>query len=168
MKKCAILLSVIIPLLNACSDPVGVGGSAPEVKALDQDGNMVSLGDAYREGMVLVFFYPRANTRGCTAQACSLRDAYEVLTEKGVTVIGVSSDPPERQKAFRDEHALPFTLLADTGGEVSGAFGVPRRAGFTARQAFLVKQGKVVWRDLSASTTEQANDVLRAIEELGE
>ncbi len=139
---------------------------APEVEAVDQDGNRVSLGELYQERTLLVFFYPRANTSGCTAQACSLRDAYEALTDKGVRVVGVSSDSPERQKAFKEEHSLPFTLLADPEGTVSRAFGVPRRAGFTARQAFLVRDGKIVWRDLSASTSEQADDVLKALDEL--
>jgi len=156
----------LLSLTGACSEPVEVGVKAPEVSALDQNGARVNLADAYREGAVLVFFYPRANTPGCTAQACSLRDAYEALTQKGVRVFGVSTDSVERQKAFQKEHNLPFTLLADTEGEVCKAFGVPRRATFAARQAFLVKDGRIVWRDLKASTADQAKDVLKALEGL--
>lgn len=167
MKKFAVLLFALIPFTTACSKPIEIGVKAPEVEAVDQDGKTVSLGAAYKEATVLVFFYPRANTPGCTAQACSLRDSFEVLTEKGVRVFGVSADSVERQKAFKDEHNLPFTLLADTEGKVSKGFGVPVRAGFAARQAFLVKDGKIVWRDLSASTAKQAQDVLKALEELG-
>lgn len=167
MKKFVALLFALFPFTSACSDPIEVGVKAPEVEAVDQDGKKVSLGDAYKEGTVLVFFYPRANTPGCTAQACSLRDSFEVLTDRGVRVFGVSADGVDRQKAFKEEHNLPFTLLADTEGKVSKGFGVPVRAGFAARQAFLVKDGKIVWRDTSASTAEQAQDVLKALEELG-
>ncbi len=160
----AALLFALIPLTAACSDPIEVGAKAPDVTVPDHDGREVSLGEAYKEGTVLVFFYPRANTPGCTAQACSLRDAYEPLTEKGVRIFGVSTDSVERQRAFRDEHELPFTLLADEDGKVCEAFGVPRRANFAARQAFLVADGRIVWRDLSASTADQAKDVLAALE----
>jgi len=166
MKKIAALLFALFPFATACSDPIEVGVKAPEVEAVNQDGERVSLGDAYKNGTVLVFFYPRANTPGCTAQACSLRDAFEVLTDQGVRVFGVSADTIERQKAFKEEHNLPYTLLADRDGTVSKGFGVPVRAGFAARQAFLVKDGNIVWRDLNASTTEQAKDVLKALEEL--
>lgn len=167
MKKLLATLFALIPFSAACSNPLEVGAKAPEVEAVDQDGKTVSLADAYKEGLVLVFFYPRANTPGCTAQACSLRDAYEPLTEKGVRIFGVSTDSAERQKAFKEEQKLPFTLLADTEGKVCDGFGVPRRASFAARQAFLVKDGKIVWRDLRASTGRQAEDVLKALEELG-
>ena len=166
MKKLTALLFAVIPFAVACSEPIEVGVNAPDVEALDQDGTSVSLAAAYKKGSVLVFFYPRANTPGCTAQACSLRDAYEPLTERGVRIFGVSTDSVERQKAFREEHYLPFTLLADVDGKVCEAFGVPRRASFAARQAFLVKDGKIVWRDLSASTDDQARDVLKALDEL--
>ena len=156
----------MVPLIAACSEPIEVGVAAPQVSALDHTGATVALGDAYKEGTVLVFFFPRANTPGCTAQACSLRDEYEALTEKGVKIFGVSTDSVERQRAFREEHNLPFTLLADVDGKVCEAFGVPRRATFAARQAFLIRDGKVVWRDLSASTAQQAADVKQALEAL--
>lgn len=160
------MLLFLCSLTVACSDPIEVGAKAPAVSALDQDGKTANLADAYKEGAVLVFFYPKANTPGCTAQACSLRDAYETLTEKGVRIFGVSTDGVEKQKAFQKEHKLPFTLLADTEGKVCEGFGVPRRATFAARQAFLVKDGNIVWRDLSASTADQAKDVLKALEGL--
>ena len=166
MKSWMPLMLALLTLTAACSEPVAVGAKAPDASALDQDGNTVKLADVYAKGTVLVFFYPRANTPGCTAQACSLRDAFETLTEKGVHVIGVSTDNVERQKEFQKEHKLPFTLLADTEGEVCKAFGVPTRASFAARQAFLIKDGNIVWRDLSASTAEQAKDVLEAIKGL--
>jgi peroxiredoxin Q/BCP len=124
----------------------------------------VKLAESAAKGYVLVYFYPKADTPGCTKQACSLRDAYETITGKGVKVFGVSLDSVEAQKAFADKYKLPFTLLADKQGKVADAFGVPHLAGFAKRQAFLFLDGKLVWRDLAAATDQQAADVLKVIE----
>jgi peroxiredoxin Q/BCP len=113
---------------------------------------------------VVVYFYPKADTPGCTKQACSLRDAFATLTEKGVTVYGVSHDGVAAQKDFHKKYKLPFDLLADEKKELSKAFGVPsNQLGMASRQAFLIKDGKIVWRDLKASTDKQADDVLAAL-----
>jgi peroxiredoxin Q/BCP len=143
-----------------------VGAAAPAIEALDQDGNVVKFADVYAKGWTLVYFYPKADTPGCTKQACSLRDAYAKLTERGVQVLGVSTDDPQDQKAFQQKYRLPFTLIADTDKKVLDAFGVPHKLGFANREAFLVRDGKIVWRDLTASTEQQAADVLAAIESL--
>jgi peroxiredoxin Q/BCP len=144
-----------------------VGTAAPALTALDQDGKKVVFEDFYKRGFTLVYFYPKADTPGCTKQACSLRDAYAKLADAGVQVIGVSSDDSADQKKFQEKYKLPFTLVADTDKKVMDAFGVPHTLGFASRQAFLVQNGKIVWRDLTASTAEQAADVLAAIQELG-
>jgi len=91
---------------------------------------------------VLVYFYPKADTPGCTAQACSLRDAYTDLLQEGVTVIGVSHDSPAAQKNSRKSTISRFSLIADTDGAVAKAFQVPTVVGFTKRQAFLIRDGK--------------------------
>lgn len=135
----------------------------PAASQVNQDGNLLDLARTGASGWLLVYFYPKADTPGCTKQACSLRDAFADLTAKGVKVIGVSNDSPKAQKAFRDKYGLPFDLLADESGVVTKAFGVPTTLGFTKRQAFLFKDGKLVWRDLSASTGQQAADVLKVI-----
>lgn len=141
-----------------------VGSPAPQVQGVDQDGKIVDLGAVAQTGYTLVYFYPKADTPGCTAQACSLRDHFEVLSKKGVKVFGVSTDSPEEQAKFKAKHRLPFTLIADEKKEVIKAFGVSTLMGFASRQAFLMKDGKVVWLDRSASTREQANDVLKVLE----
>lgn len=143
-----------------------IGDPVPAVSALDQDGRPVDLAGACEEGYALVYFYPKADTPGCTKQACSLRDSFALLTERGVEVFGVSHDSVAAQKAFQEKYRLPFTLLADTEQAVSGAFGVPSRGEYAARQAFLFENGKLVWRDLEASTDEQAADVLAALDGL--
>ena len=147
----------------AAAEPLKVGDAAPDAKSVDQNGNPVSLASLYGPGWTLVYFYPKADTPGCTAEACSLRDAFADLGKKGVTVIGVSADTPAEQKAFQEKYHLPFTLIADHDKQVIRAFGVPTTMGFASRQSFLVKDGKIVWRYLHASTTQQAADILKAV-----
>jgi peroxiredoxin Q/BCP len=142
------------------SGPLVVGDALPAVSQRNQDGRVVDLAERGAKGWLLVYFYPKADTPGCTRQACSLRDAYTDLSGSGVGIFGVSRDSAKSQSAFRKKHGLPFDLLADEGGEVSRAFGVPGVLGFNKRQAFLFKDGVLVWRDLSASTDQQAGDVL--------
>jgi peroxiredoxin Q/BCP len=144
---------------------VNVGDAAPDAASRDQDGKPVRLAELYGDGFALVYFYPKANTPGCTAQACSLRDGIAELLDRGVRVIGVSSDSPAAQKRFAEKFRLPFTLLADEDHAVANAFGVQLLLGMPHRQAFLIKAGRVVWRDLSASTSEQAQDVLRVLDD---
>lgn len=151
----------LAPSLRA--DPLDVGDDAPKVKTVDQDGNPVDLGKELAKGMTLVYFYPKADTPGCTKQACNLRDAFEDVTKAGIRVFGVSADTTEDQKKFAVKFHLPFTLLADHKGEVIRAFGVPTsHRGFASRQSFLVKDGKIIWRDLKATPTTQAEDAIAA------
>ena len=144
-----------------------VGDAAPDVASRDEEGRVVRLADFYADGFTLVYFYPKADTPGCTAQACSLRDGFAELQERGVRVIGVSTDVPAAQLRFKEKYRLPFRLLADQDRVVATAFGVRLLLGMTRRQAFLIKEGRIVWRDLHASTREQARDVLRVVQEMG-
>ena len=100
-----------------------VGDAAPEFSAKDQDGNVHELKD-YKGKKLVVFFYPKASTPGCTAEACNLRDNWEVFQEKGYEILGVSADSAKRQTNFKNKHELPFPLLADEEKEVINAFGV--------------------------------------------
>ena len=165
---CLLTMSFFASLFSHASEGRKVDPhDAPKVEAQDQNGKVVKLADFYAKGTTLVFFYPKAGTPGCTAQACSLRDAYEDLTKAGVQVIGVSTDTVEAQKKFAANQKLPFTLLADPEGKVIKAFGVKTipLIGLSSRQAFLIKDGKIVWRDEKASTAEQPADVLRVLKE---
>ncbi len=160
-----VVVAFLLSTTNA--NPVELGAMAPGVKAVNQEGKSVDLAEAYKKGPVVVYFYPKADTPGCTKQACSLRDAYARLTDLGVTVFGVSHDDVAAQKEFHKKYMLPFDLLADEKKEVSKAFGVPsNQLGMASRQAFLIKDGKIVWRDLKASTDKQADDVITALEAL--
>jgi thioredoxin-dependent peroxiredoxin len=166
MNPLQALAAVAAPFGIAISsaEPIEIGAALPAVTAPDQNGKEVKLAETAAKGWTLVYFYPKADTPGCTKQACSLRDSFATLTEKKVQVFGASLDDVAAQKAFQEKYKLPFTLLADKGGKVADAFGVPHLAGFAKRQAFLFKDGKLVWRDLSASTDQQAADVLKEIE----
>ena len=99
------------------------GDAAPEFSAKDQDGNLHELKD-YKGKKLVVFFYPKASTPGCTAEACNLRDNWEVFQEKGYEILGVSADSAKRQTNFKNKHELPFPLLADEDKEVINEFGV--------------------------------------------
>lgn len=100
-----------------------VGDKAPNFEAKDQAGNIVKLSD-YSGKKLVIFFYPKASTPGCTAQACNLRDNYEVFLSKGYEVLGVSADSAKRQQNFINKNELPFSLLADEDKTVIEAFGV--------------------------------------------
>ncbi len=166
MKAVSTVVAALAGVLasHAAADPLAKGAALPTVEQTNQDGKTVKLAEAGAKGYTLVYFYPKADTPGCTKQACSLRDSYEKLTEKGVKIFGVSMDTVEAQKAFKDKYKLPFVLLADADGKVVDAFGVPKTLGFASRQAYLFKDGKLVWSDLKASTDKQAEDVLKVLD----
>ena len=162
-----LLSALLISILRA--SPLPVGSPAPKVTATDEKGKPVKFADIYARGITLVYFYPKAGTPGCTAEACSLRDAYTKLEAQGVQVIGVSRDQVDKQNQFKDQFNLPFTLIADPEGKVAAAFGVPRLMGvlpLDARQSFLIKHDKVVWNSPSAQTNKSAEEVQSALASL--
>ncbi|AJE33943.1 MAG: thioredoxin-dependent thiol peroxidase [Corynebacterium humireducens] len=113
------------------SSRLAEGDTAPDFTLPDDRGNEVSLKDFAGE-RVLVYFYPRANTPGCTTQACDFRDAIEELNDLDVKVIGISPDKPEKLAQFREDHGLNFTLLSDVDKQVMtewGAFGEKKNYG---------------------------------------
>ncbi len=164
-----LLLAGLVMVVKAVSNQrtngkLNIGDAIPAVTAEDQNGNIVNLAEAGSSGYTLVYFYPKAMTPGCTAQACSLRDAYTDLQSKGVKIFGVSLDTVDSQKKFQEKEHLPFVLLSDREKKVTSAFGVPLIMNSLAtRQAYLFKDGKLVWLDTHASTDKQARDVLDAL-----
>ena len=164
-----ILAAASLTALTFAADaPLAIGAAAPEITAKDQDGKAVNFKSVYAQGTTLVYFYPKADTPGCTKQGCSLRDNWDGLKAKGIHVLGVSGDKPEAQKAFRDKFTFPFPLIADDDGKVAAAFGVPAmKPGIFKRTSFLVKGGKIVWNMTDKTTTEtHAADVIKAVEAL--
>ncbi|NQW37408.1 MAG: thioredoxin-dependent thiol peroxidase [Flavobacteriales bacterium] len=100
-----------------------IGDKAPDFRALNQDGKTISLSDYMGKKLVL-FFYPKASTPGCTMEACNLRDNYQIFLASGYAVLGVSADAAKRQQNFITKNNLPFDLLADEDKTVINAFGV--------------------------------------------
>lgn len=104
---------------------IAVGDKAPDFQLRDQNGRTVSLADFRGKKAVVVYFYPKDETPGCTKEACSFRDSYEDFVKAGAEVIGVSGDSVDKHQAFAEHHRLPFTLLADSGNALRKAYGVP-------------------------------------------
>jgi peroxiredoxin Q/BCP len=103
---------------------VRIGDRAPDFTLSSSTGQPVRLGDLLKERAVVLYFYPKDETMGCTAEACAFRDSYEVFKEADAEVIGVSDDSVESHRSFAAHHRLPFLLLADAGGTVRKRYGV--------------------------------------------
>ena len=170
LRPLLLLASAMFFFASANAEPIKVGDAAPAVTGTTDTGAKLALADVYKQQTyTLVYFYPKADTPGCTKQGCSLRDSYESLTKKGVAVIGVSADDVKAQADFKAKYNLPFTLIADSDKAVINAFGVPTRSvpmmgEFASRSAYLIKDGKVVYTDYKGTTTEQAKVILEFID----
>jgi peroxiredoxin Q/BCP len=102
---------------------LNINDKAPNFTSLDENGNAVSLKDL-RGKVIVLYFYPRADTPGCTIEACEFRDTYKQMQKTGAVLLGISPDTPEAQKKFKDKFKLPFSLLADADKKIADAFGV--------------------------------------------
>ena len=124
---------------------ITVGDQAPDFTLPSQSGAPVRLSDRLGERVVVLYFYPKDETAGCTAEACAFRDSHEVFSEAGAEVIGVSSDSADQHAAFASRHGLPFTLLSDRGGRVRKNYGVPAVLGLIpGRVTYVIdRQGTV-------------------------
>lgn len=143
------------------------GDKVPEFKALDQDGNTITPAD-YQGKKWVVFFYPKANTPGCTAEACNLRDHFAELQNAGYALLGVSADSQKKQSNFRDKYEFPFPLLADEDRQVIDAFGVWGPKKFMGREfdgihrkTFIMDEKGVVTRVIDkVNTKDHAAQIL--------
>ena len=143
---------------------IGVGDKAPDFTLPSQSGEQVRLQDRIAQGVVVLYFYPKDETSGCTREACAFRDSHEVFTDAGAEVIGVSSDSVDRHAAFATHHKLPFTLLSDEGGKVRKAYGVPAALGFIpGRVTYVIDRDGTV-RHVFNSMTNIGGHVKDALE----
>ena len=125
--------------------PIRVGDTAPDFSLQAQTGETVSLSQFNGQKPVVLYFYPKDDTPGCTAESCSFRDSYEDFTEAGAVVLGVSSDSPESHQKFAAKYNLPFLLLSDTGSKVRKTYGVPATLGLLpGRVTYVIDQAGVV------------------------
>jgi peroxiredoxin Q/BCP len=147
----------------------GVGDPAPDFTLLSQAGAPVRL-SAYRgKRIVVLYFYPKDNTRGCTAEACAFRDSHEVFAEAGAEVIGISSDSVGSHEKFADRHQLPFVLVSDEGGVVRKQYGVPTTLGILPDRVTYVIDRQGVIRHVFSSMTNigrHIDDALAVVKQL--
>lgn len=144
-----------------------IGATAPDHVLRDQDGAERSLA-GYRGRPLVVYFYPRDGTPGCTREACAFRDAWDRYRQAGVSLVGVSTDDVASHARFAREHELPFPLLADVDGSLSAAFGVREHLGMASRVTFVLDEDGVVravFRDVDPGV--HAEQVITELERLG-
>ncbi|MDX5479085.1 MAG: thioredoxin-dependent thiol peroxidase [Cyclobacteriaceae bacterium] len=145
-----------------------VGKPAPNFEAKDQNGNLVRLSD-YKGKKVVLYFYPKDNTPGCTAQACNLRDNYEALQKAGYVILGISSDPAKSHQKFIEKQNLPFDLIADDDLKVHEAYGTwveksmyGRKYMGTARTTFIIdEEGNLEDIIEKVNTKDHTNQILK-------
>jgi peroxiredoxin Q/BCP len=148
---------------------VGVGHVAPDFTLPDQEGKSVRLKELLKEGPVVLYFYPRDHTPGCTLEACAFRDAHDQFKVAGATVVGVSDDSVKVHQSFVSQHSLPFTLLSDETGQVRELYGVPRPLGIIpGRVTYVIEQNGTVRHAFTSHLRMQRHvtEALKTINEL--
>src|ERR687897_1371628 len=150
--------------MSTDTSPVGVGDKAPDFTLRSQSGELVSLSDFGPDRVVVLYFYPKDNTAGCTAEACAFRDSHEVFVDAGATVIGVSSDSVTSHEKFSGRHDLPFVLLSDPGGKVRKQYGVPNALGLLPGRVTYVIDRHGVVRHVFSSMTNISQHVGAALD----
>lgn len=148
---------------------IQVGDKAPNFTLPSQSGEPVRLHDRLGKRVVVLYFYPKDNTPGCTAEACAFRDSHEVFTDAGAEVIGISSDSVDRHATFAGRHKLPFTLLSDQGGQVRKSYGVPAVLGLLpGRVTYVIDRGGTVRHVFNSMTNinQHINDALEVVRQL--
>ncbi|MFH1851599.1 MAG: peroxiredoxin [Candidatus Neomarinimicrobiota bacterium] len=157
MRLISFLTLFILGSLWAKSAGLTVGMLAPDFRMADQDSTLCSLTD-YRGHWVVVYFYPKDDTPGCTKEACGIRDDYTKFAQAGLTVLGISYDSPESHTTFKTKYALPFTLLSDSDKSVAAAYGA-KGVLFADRKTFLIDPAGIVRKiyekvDVTGHSTE--------------
>ncbi|HEX8285870.1 MAG TPA: thioredoxin-dependent thiol peroxidase [Pyrinomonadaceae bacterium] len=150
---------------------INEGDAAPDFEATDAEGNAVKLSDLSGRKVVL-YFYPKDDTPGCTKEACSFRDSFAEFERRGIKVLGVSTDDERSHRKFAEKYSLPFTLLADIGHAVADLYGVYGEKQFmgrtymgVARKTFLIdERGRVVKVFDKVKVDEHADEVLKAFD----
>ena len=145
------------------SKQVSVGDAAPEFSLPSQNGDVINLKDMLGTGEVVLYFYPKDRTPGCTAEAKAFRDSYEVFREMGAEVVGVSSDSVDSHTDFAAKCDLPFTLLSDEGGRVRKLYGVPSTLGLLPGRVTYIIDTRGIVRHIFNSQTNPAKHVEEAI-----
>ena len=145
---------------------VKVGDYAPNFTLLDQSGEQVSLWDVIGKSAIVLYFYPKDDTPGCTTEACTFRDSYEAFKDAGAEVIGVSSDSADSHQRFAAKHRLPFILLSDKDKAVRKLYGVPSTLGLLPGRVTYVIDKKGIVRNIFDSQFAPQKHITEALETL--
>jgi peroxiredoxin Q/BCP len=148
---------------------VRVGDVAPDFTLPDRTGKMVRLSEFRGHKAVVLYFYPKDDTPGCTKESCAFRDSYQDFQDAGAEVIGVSSDSSESHGKFAAKHRLPFTLLSDQGGQVRAKYGIPATLGLLpGRVTFVIDRDGVVRHVFNSQfqATQHVAEALQALQRL--
>lgn len=148
---------------------IQVGDQAPDITLSSQTGEMVSLKNWIGQKCVVLYFYPKDDTPGCTKESCSFRDSYQAFQEAGAEVIGISGDNVASHQKFAERYQLPFTLLSDVGNQARKAFGVPSALGLLpGRVTYVIDKAGVVRHIFNSMMNFQAHvdESLKVVKEL--
>ena len=145
---------------------IKVGDQAPDFTLISQTGESVTLSDLIGKKNVVLYFYPKDKSKGCTRQACEFRDKYEAFTDLGAEVIGISSDDTKSHESFADEYNLPFILLSDDKNKVRNLFGVKSTLGVISGRVTYVIDKKGIVRHIFSSQFQPKKHIKEAIEAL--
>jgi len=171
MKLISLLMAAVaVPVLALAGEIPKVGDKAPDFSAAASDGTTVRLADVVGKGNIVLYFYPKDDTPGCTKEACGLRDSITDLKGLNAIVLGVSFDSVESHKKFIEKYTLPFVLLADTDKKVAIAYGVATEASpVAARMTFIIdKTGKIAYVNPKVNASTHSADVRTALAALGQ
>lgn len=154
----------IVAALGLSAADLQPGMPAPAFQARDQGGRMVRLSDFKGMKPVVLYFYPKDDTPGCTAQACSLRDGYQAIQDMGAVVLGVSADDERSHAAFAAKYSLPFSLLADPDRQIISAYGVKMPVlGVAKRWTFIIDKDGVIRHIVNDVDTQNHDDQVLAL-----
>jgi peroxiredoxin Q/BCP len=162
-------MGLLESLWGSGDSSIRVGDEAPDFVLPDRTGKMVRLSEFRGHKAVVLYFYPKDDTPGCTKESCAFRDGYQDFQDAGAEVIGVSSDSAESHGKFAAKHRLPFTLLADQGGQVRKRYGVPATLGLLpGRVTFVVDRSGVVRHVFNSQfqATQHVSEALEALRRL--
>ena len=177
-SKVYVLSTVIFFTINSCAQTnksnemmkITTGSKLPSFKLPDQNGNLFDIGTVLGKKNLVVYFYPKDDSPGCTKEACYFRDQYEVFNQAGALIIGISGQSVESHKKFSDKYRLSYTLLSDTGNKVRKLLGVPTNffGILPGRVSYIVDKSGTVVHVFNSETqaTKHVDEALRILKEI--